>query len=144
VAQIPSLNGTFDARDVWGAGMGLNFASPPGTHGTFDAQANNVVGISFQLDTVPSAGIFVGFPSPAQDGSPLGVDYWKAAADFPRSPVVAGLNVLLLSEVRSPEPTPQPLDITQIEGLNFTVPSSRISSQSFAFCVSELALLVSP
>ena len=138
-------NGVPDFGSMWGAGMGFDLAGsgvPGDAKGVFNAQAHAVIGVSFDIDTVPSTGLHVGFPTPASDSSMLGPDYWGASQFFPNSPVVAGTNIVLLDQVRSPEATPQPLDVTQIESMQFLVPTNPIASGTFNYCISNVKVLL--
>jgi hypothetical protein len=136
VTQTLDLNGAPDYGHMFGAGIGFILASnPPNPQkGTFDARTKHVIGFQFDIDTVPAAGLYVGFDTPASDAGNLGPDYWGANADFQSSPVVAGTNVVLLHDVQSPEANPQPIDPTQLEQMQFQVRSSVAQSSSFAYC----------
>ena len=145
VAQVLDLNGAPDYGDMFGTGMGFNLASTTtGETGVFDAHAQRVIGIQFDLDTVPAAGLYVGFNTPASDVGTLGPDYWGANGEFQRSPVVAGTNVVLFRDVQSPEATPQSIDVTQLESMQFQVRSSVAQSATFAYCISNVKALLAP
>lgn len=145
VAQVLNLNGAPDYGDMFGTGMGFNLAnSTTGEQGVFDAHAHRVIGVQFDLDTVPAAGLYVGFATPASDAGTLGPDYWGANAAFQSSPVVAGTNVVLFREVQSPEATPVPVDVTQLASMQFQVRSSTVQSSTFAYCVSNVKALLGP
>jgi hypothetical protein len=145
VAQIIDLDGSPDYGHIFGAGMGFNLANTTsGETGVFDAHAHRVIGFQFDLDTVPAAGLYVGFATPASDAGTLGPDYWGASAAFQSSPVVAGTNVVLFRDVQSPEATPVPIDVTQLESMQFQVRSSVSQSSTFAYCISNVKALLGP
>jgi hypothetical protein len=141
-ARVLLVDGAPDYGHLWGTGVGLRLAalSAAGALEGFDASRHGVVGISFDIDHVPGE-LRVVFPTPT-DPVPLGPDYWGAAEFYPPSPVVAGTNVVLFSEVQSPEPTPRALDTTQLLEIGFQIPSNPQARQSFSFCISNLQLLV--
>ena len=142
-ALVLPLGDGFDYAHMWGAGIGLAFADASGgvPGGVFDAQSHHVIGISFDIDNIPEAGLRVVLPTPS-DEVLLGPSYWGAAEFFPSSPVQVGTNVVMFTEVQSPEPVPQPLDTTQLQQIGFLVPSSQAVRTSFDYCISNLTLLV--
>jgi hypothetical protein len=145
VDQVLDLNGAPDYGDMFGTGMGFNLASTTaGVPGVFDAHAHRVIGVQFDLDAVPTAGLYVGFATPASDAGALGPDYWGASAAFQSSPVVAGTNAVLFRDVQSPEATPLPIDVTQLESMQFQVRSSTAQGSTFAYCVSNVKALLGP
>jgi hypothetical protein len=145
VDQVLDLNGAPDYGNMFGTGMGFNLASTTtGEVGVFDARAHRVIGVQFDLDAVPTAGLYVGFATPASDAGSLGPDYWGASAAFQSSPVVAGTNVVLFRDVQSPEASPVPIDVTQLESMQFQVRSSTVQSSTFAYCVSNVKALLGP
>jgi hypothetical protein len=144
-AQVLLLNGVPDYAHMWGAGMSFDFAGsgvPGQPKGVYNAQAHGIVGVAFDIDTVPPTGLRVGFPTPAFDASKLGAQYWGASQFFPNSPVVTGTNIVLFSQVRSPEAIPQPLDPTQIESLEFLAPTNTAFSGTFGYCISNVKMLL--
>jgi hypothetical protein len=144
VAQVLDLDGAPDYGHMYGAGMAFILAFDTATQqfGVFDARAQHVIGFEFDLDTVPAAGLYVGLATPASDIGSLGPDYWGANAAFQSSPVVSGRNVVLLRDVRSPQPIPEPIDVTQLETLEFQVRSSTTQPSSFAYCISNVKALL--
>ena len=144
-ARVLMSNGGFDYADMWGAGMGFDLAGSAGlgaTKGVFNAQAHAVIGVSFDIDTVPPTGLHVGFPTAASDSGTLGPDYWGASGFYPNSPVVIGTNIVLFSQVQSPEAIPQPLDTTQIEAMQFLAPTNTFLSGTFGYCISNVKMLL--
>jgi hypothetical protein len=146
VTQILDLNGAPDYANMFGAGIGFLLALDPtsGEKGVFDAHARRAIGVQFDIDTVPAAGLYVGFDTPASDVGSLGPDYWGANSEFQRSPVVAGTNVVLFRDVQSPEATPQAIDVTKLESMQFQVRSSVAQSSTFAYCISNVKALLAP
>jgi len=103
-----------DFSNMWGAGIGFDFNAekgPPAGNGaksTWDPDAHGVVGVSFELDTVPSPKLRVEFPmrlpdeeatavnlpsGSTTDDHPDGAPYWGADTSFSASPVVTSPNV---------------------------------------------------
>jgi hypothetical protein len=142
---VGSTDGSPDYANMWGVGIGLDFAdSTAGApKGVFDARAHQVIGVSFDLSDVPT-GLRVAFPTPASDAGTLGPDYWGATSIFPPSPAVKGTNTVLFDQVHSPEASPRPLDSTVLEGIQFLVASNTSSDTPLAYCVSNLKLLLAP
>ena len=105
--------------------------------------AHSVIGVSFDIDAVPLGGLRIMFPTPASDAtSGVGASYWAASESYPPSPVVPGTNVVLFSDVRSPEAASQPLDTTHIESLLFFSAASIAPSSAFTFCISNVKMLL--
>jgi hypothetical protein len=145
VSRVLDLNGAPDYGNMFGTGIGFNLASTPtGEVGIFDARAQRVIGVQFDLDSVPAAGLYVGFATPASDAGSLGPDYWGANPAFQSSPVVVGTNTVLFSNVQSPGPNTVPVDITQLESMQFQVRSSTTQSSTFAYCISNVKALLAP
>lgn len=145
VSRVLDLNGTPDYGNMFGTGIGFNWASAAsGEAGLFDARAKRVIGVQFELDSVPAAGLYVGFATPASDAGSVGPDYWGANPAFQSSPVVVGTNTVLFSNVQSPGPSTVPVDVTQLESMQFQVRSSTTQSSTFAYCISNVEALLAP
>jgi hypothetical protein len=143
--QILFVNGQPDFANMWGGGIGFDLAGSAagGPKGVFDAGQHNVMGIAFDIDTVPSS-FRVEFPTPESDATSLGADFWGANASYPNSPVVPGTNVVLFSNVVSPEAIPRPIDVSRLEGIQFHVVPNIAAGISFSYCVSNLKILLGP
>jgi len=145
VTRVLELNGAPDYGNMFGTGIGFNLASTPsGEPGLFDARAHRVIGVQFDLDHVPAAGLYVGFATPASNAGSLGPDYWGANPEFQSSPVVVGTNTVLFTQVQSPGPNTVPVDVTQLESMQFQVRSSTTQSSTFAYCISNVKALLAP
>ena len=151
-----------DYSNVWGAGIGLDLAGvgmadPCAAKGTYSATDHHVVGIKFDIDTVPSVGLRVEFPIPSTDGTKNGSDYWGATSSYPNSPVMAGTNTIYFdpSMVSGADPTakgvtpagPAPnitFDPSMMEAVQFHVPAGTSSAYpaSYSFCISNLKFLI--
>lgn len=56
--------------------------------------------------------------------------------------MAAGTNIVLFDQVQSPEAPPRPLDVTQIESMEFLVPTNPIASGTFNYCISNVKMLL--
>lgn len=133
-----------DYANMWGAGIGLDLNASGGLMSVkqpYDAAANGVVGVSFDIDAVPLSGLRVEFPTVATETAPDGADYWGASMSYPASPVKAGTNVIDLTEVKGPKGNV--FDKTKLLSLQFHVPTSLTSKGEFAFCISNVTMLTS-
>ena len=145
VSRVLDLNGAPDYANMFGTGIGFNLATlASGETAVFDARAHRVIGIQFDLDSVPAAGLYVGFATPASNAGSLGPDYWGANPAFQSSPVTVGTNTVLFANVRSPGATTVPIDVTQLESMQFQVRSSTTQSSTFAYCISNVRALLAP
>jgi len=170
IAKIPNVVGgtSPDYSNVWGAGIGLDIAAAMAADacdakGTFDAKAKHVVGIKFDIDNVPSAGLRVEFPVPNTDGTQNGSAYWGADKGFSVASgkfVKSGTNTIywdptgllgldpdptnpMSQPVVVPGSTPgMPLDQTAIESIQFHVPATTSATSDYSFCISNLKMLV--
>jgi hypothetical protein len=147
-----------DFRNVWGAGIGLDWISPkPGTSGepaaktAWNPRAHGVVGVSFEFDSVYEAPLRLEFPMQLPPGSDppttethlRGSPYWGADGTFNASPVRDGYNRVLWSEVAAPVEDYE-FDETQLLAMQFHVLSTSgkdAMRQPYAFCISNLTLL---
>lgn len=147
VLDIVGMTGMPDYSNMWGAGIGLDLNASGGdlsTKSPYNATMAGVTGISFKIDTVPLSGLRVEFPMPLTNGNPAGSDYWGASSSYPASPAQPGLNVIRWADVKSPAAataSPVAFDPTQIESIQFHVPSSTSAASPYSFCISELTFL---
>jgi hypothetical protein len=145
VSQVLDLNGAPDYGNMFGAGIGFNLANTTiGQPALFDARAQRVIGVQFELDNLPAAGLYVGFATPKSDAGAVGPDYWGANASFQSSPVVVGTNTVLFANVQSPGASTVPIDVTQLESMQFQVRTSTTQSSKFAYCISNVKALLAP
>jgi hypothetical protein len=101
-------------------------------------------------DTVPLANSMVSFrvefPTAAVPGTTdADAAYWNGATSN-GSPVTAGTNVVLWSNVAGPmyETSAPPFDPTQLLAIQFHVIASASGTTPFSFCISNLTALTSP
>jgi hypothetical protein len=154
-----------DYSNVWGAGIGFDFnANKGGMDG--DGKKNmwnpamyGVIGVSFEIDTVPTAGLRVEFPiqltdleagavSPplppgsSTDDHPDGAPYWGATSSFPNSKVVAGAvnRIIFATDVKPPR-TNYEYKPEKMLGIQFHVPAASAMRSDYAFCISNLTML---
>jgi len=162
-----------DYSNIWGAGIGLDLQAQKGgsacdPKGAFNAKDKHVVGIKFDIDNVPSAGLRVEFPTPTTDGTKNGSAYWGADSSFSTASgkyVKSGTNTIywvptdvLGATAGAKDPTMPstepvvvpgaspgtPLDQTAIESIQFHVPASATGTSTYEFCISNLKMLVQP
>ncbi len=158
VAQVvadPATGSSLDYSGIWGAviGLGLNgnaFGATGSTSNPYNAGAHGIVGISFDIDTVPyansSLSFRVEFPTAAVPGTTdLDAAYWNGATSN-GSPVTAGANVILWSNVLGPmyETAPPAFDPSQLLAVQFHVIGSPSGPVPFNFCISNLTALTTP
>jgi hypothetical protein len=133
-----------DYTGIWGAGMGFTFnydsaANPP--NGSFNLTAKNVKGMAFTIDDVPPAGLRVEFWGANSDPA-VGSAYWGTATEtntYPPSPVVPGLNVVHLSDVKAPWGVT--FDPTIVENMQFHVPTTTSAASDFSFCITNVTVV---
>jgi hypothetical protein len=137
-----------DYSNIFGAGIGLDLNNPGLDGGTgvkmpFNASAKKIIGIAFDLDSVPASGLRVEFPFGAA-ATAAGV--WKPNASSYASPVGAGHNVLLFSSVTQPGYVKAAdmvaFDPSTLTSIQFHVPSNSTAAATYHFCVDKLSLVV--
>ena len=140
----PTMTASCDYSNMFGAGIGLdmNNGGVDGGMGKqpFDAAAAGVVGIAFDIDAVPLAGLRVEFPT---DTTANTAAIWKPAkAKNYTSPVVAGHNVILFADVIQPDyikPAPAVLNAAKLVSIQFHVPTTTTAAADYMFCISNLS-----
>ena len=155
-----------DFSNMWGAGIGFDFNAnkgPPdgdGVKSTWNPDEHGIVGVSFELDTVPVPRLRVEFPmrlndmeaaavnlpsGSTTDDHPDGAPYWGGDASFSASPVVTSpeVNVIRWDAVRKPGKDASYLfDKTRLLGIQFHVPAvASAPPGAYSFCVSKLTFL---
>ena len=98
---IPIVGSTMlDYNQIWGAGIGLDLNNGGGdagaVKGTYNATAAGVLGIAFDIDTVPLATLRVEFPN----ATATNAAFW--GGDNQASPVKAGHNEIKWADVKGP------------------------------------------
>jgi hypothetical protein len=140
VEAVLMLNGAPDYSNMWGAGVGLDFNNPGmgAPKAAFNATAAGVVGVSFEIDAPPPAGIRVEFPDMATNNKAAA--YWGATTSYGPSPVKPGVNTIKWADVKSPDPVNVPmLDPSTLMGIQFHVPSG--TAGAYQFCLSHIKML---
>jgi hypothetical protein len=131
---------TPDYNNITGAGIAFSFnlADMTATPLPYNATANGVLGIGFDIDTVPLSGLRVQFPTADAPNPP----FW--GGDQMISPVRAGHNEILWSKVLGPfyDLLAPAFDPTAIMRVEFLVAPSVPTATPFAFCISNLTALV--
>ena len=154
---------TKDYANVWGAGIGFDFNAnkgPPdgdGAKKTWNPATYGVIGVSFEIDGVPPAGLRVEFPillteaeataaalpvGSSTDDHPDGAPYWGATDKFPNSPVVAGAvnRIIFATDVKPPRTNYAYLPEKML-GIQFHVPAASAARSPYNFCVSNITYL---
>lgn len=143
-AQIANLvSGTGpDYNNIWGAGIGLDLNNGGGDAGAmklpYNATGNGVVGMAFDIDAVPLAGLRVEFPTKTATNAA----FW--GGDQQLSPVKMGHNEILWSKVTGPfyDMVAPPFDPTTIYSIQFHIPTSTTASATYNFCISNLSAIL--
>jgi hypothetical protein len=129
---------------MWGAGIGLDLNNAGGDAGAmklpYNAPANGVIGIAFDIDTVPLGTLRVELPTKTQDGT--SASFW--GGDQQSSPVKVGHNEFKWTDVKGPfyDMLAPPFDPTTILSVQFHIPTSTTASSTYNFCVSNLSAIL--
>ena len=139
----PATSASCDYSNIFGAGIGLDVNNAGGDAGAvklpLDMTAAGVIGISFDIDAVPLTGLRVEFPT---DTTANTAAIWKPAKTKNyTSPLAAGHNVILFSDVIQPDYImgAAKLDATKLVSIQFHVPTTTTASAAYTFCISNLA-----
>jgi len=131
-----------DYNNIWGAGIGLDLNNGGGDAGAmklpYNATGNGVIGMAFDIDTVPLAGLRVEFPTKTATNAA----FW--GGDQMLSPVKAGHNEILWTKVTGPfyDTVAPPFDPTSIYSIQFHIPTSTTASATYTFCISNLSAIL--
>jgi hypothetical protein len=131
-----------DYNNIWGAGIGLDLNNGGGDAGAmklpYNATMNGVVGMAFDIDAVPLAGLRVEFPTKTATNAA----FW--GGDQMLSPVKAGHNEIMWTKVTGPfyDTVAPPFDATTILSIQFHVPTSTTASATYNFCISNLSAIL--
>jgi hypothetical protein len=144
VAKVIAMGTTTaDYTNIWGAGIGLdlnNGGTADGGAGKqpFNTTMNGVVGIYFEIDSVPLATMRVEFPNKTNVNAP----FW--GGDQMSSPVKMGPNTIMWKDVKGPfyDPAPTPFDPTTLLSVQFHIPTTATSSAPYSFCVSNMSAIL--
>jgi hypothetical protein len=147
-----------DYGNMTGAGIAVDFNADRNEDGgaqhAWDPSAAGVIGFSFEIDAVPlrfrveipmyltdEEADFVSLPVGATtDEHPDGSPYWGATITYPSSPVIAGVNRVLWSDIRPPR-TNYVFDPSRMLGIQFHVFADVNSRNAYAFCIKNLTLI---
>jgi hypothetical protein len=143
---LSQVGGTMpDYTNMWGAGVGLDLNNAGGDAGVkmpYNAMANGVTGICFNIDMVPAGTLRVEFPTPT---TTTGAAFWVRSPGDQSSPVMAGRNQFHWRDVLGPfylYPTSPPMvDPTMLLSMQFHVPTGTSSEAPYAFCLSDITAL---
>lgn len=147
-----------DWSNIWGAGIGIDLASPGGettTKKAFPALDSGVVGVSFTYTPgAVKAGLRVEFPMNETEGHADGSNYWKAGSSFPASipkSSEGGDFTILWSDMLIKQPgtatAEKPhvaFDPNKITGIQFHVFAAEKATTPYDFCISNLTFIVDP
>ncbi len=142
-AQIANIVGESipDYDNIWGGGIGLGLnATGADNFAPYNAVSHQVLGLSFDIDAVPPAGLRVELANP---GTAKSAAFWGGDANM-LSPVHVGHNELRWADVTGPFylPARPVFDPTQIAGLRFHVPSNATAATNYTFCIANLAAIL--
>ncbi|MEO8900540.1 MAG: hypothetical protein ABI488_02820 [Polyangiaceae bacterium] len=133
-----------DYSNLFGAGIGLDLNNAGSDGGTgkmpFDATAAGIIGISFDLDTLPPAnGMRVEFPTVGTENTSA---MWKPGTAN-KSPLVVGHNVLMFADVASPTYVKPaiPFDPSKLLSIQFHIPTVTAMAVPYGFCINNLAVV---
>ena len=140
-AQVANIVGQSipDYNNIWGGGIGLGLnATGADNFAPYDAVSHQVLGLSFDIDAVPPAGLRVELANP---GTAKSAAFW--GGDAMLSPVHVGHNEFRWADVTGPFylVAPPTFDPTRIAGLRFHVPSNATAATNYSFCVANLAAI---
>jgi len=142
---LTQVGGTMpDYTWMWGAGIGLDLNNGGGDAGAtklpYNATAAGVVGIAFDIDSVPLATLRVELPTATQDGTSAA--FW--GGDQMSSPILKGHNEFLWKDVKGPfyDSVAPPFDPTTILSIQFHIPTTTTASAAYSFCISNLSAIL--
>jgi hypothetical protein len=139
-----------DYTNMFGIGIGLDFNNQTGVKMPYDATAHNVTGFSFTVSGIPTGGSMrVELPIPATDASG---DAWSltilADGTYTVDLSTASSDPYGLRPAFAPTGTQPPFDATQIESIQFHLPTTATAATvipaASPLCVSALHAIVSP
>lgn len=136
---VGGTNPDYNAFTGAGIAFTFNLADMSGTPLAYNATANGVSGIAFDIDTIPTYGLRIQFPT-ADAVNPA---FWDGV-NSPISPVVAGHNEVRWKNVVGPfyDFNPPAFDPTMVVRVEFLVPTTAQTATPFLFCVSNLSALL--
>lgn len=134
-----------DYSNIFGIGIGLDFANPSGTPGTWDATTNHVTGFQFTVAGLPATTVRVEVNEPATDVSGDAWSYTLTGNGQATVQLASGSGAGQLSPAFTPAmgTTQPPFDPTKLESIQFHVVTNTTSSTMVSdFCISNLAAIV--
>lgn len=141
-AKVINMGAAADYTNIWGAGIGLDLNNGGGDAGAvklpYNATGNGVLGIAFDIDSVPLATLRVELPTKTNTNAA----FWGGTNMS--SPVKIGHNEFRWKDVVGPfyDPVATPFDPTTIYSIQFHIPTSTTASASYSFCISNLAAII--
>jgi hypothetical protein len=154
-AVVLNKNGNPDYSDLWGAGIGLDFANPGGDAGPAGyADLGGYAGIEFDFsaDVLPTNAMRVNFPFKTMHGTDS--PYWMGAAMM-SSPLTGttaapqhvkitwgdvGGPFYLTQQTPAVDVTQYPFDPKNVQAIQFQVFTNTKTTTPYSFCVANLAL----
>jgi hypothetical protein len=142
IVPAPDSGTALDFNNIRGAGIAFDFNDAdmmmPPKATPYDALADRIRGIAFQIDAIPLSGLRVEFPTAATANDPA---FWGGMDMI--SPVFPDENLVLWPHVDGPYyvvPAPA-FDPTTLLGIRFHVLPNATSATPYNFCVSNLAAI---
>jgi len=134
-----------DYTNIFGLGIGFDFNNPGADKGgkqPWDATAHNVVGVSFDIDMVPTDGFRVEFATVANGNDN---PYWGGGSSNTSKMVKAGTNTVMFSDVNGPMYVAAAKrvapDWTKLLSIQFHVSTGTAKAIPFNYCISNLKLI---
>ena len=138
------LSADCDYTAMWGSGIGLSFNQPKGTTtpGPYSASAHQVLGVAFDLDVVPSAGLRIEFPTSSTANTAHIYSPGTSANNYV-SPVVPGHNRIMWTDLFQPAyvTVPVAFDPSTLLSVQFHVPTTTVSGGPYSFTISHFAFI---
>jgi len=136
---INGTDGTPAYSQIWGAGIGFDLNSSGGdasVKSPYDAVTHHVVGVSFDIDTVPDAPaqLRVEFPTPAMATA---AHYYIVPDSGHVEARFADAGIFYLNP-----PDTSPIDASMINSFQWHVATATSAAVPFAFCLSNIAPIV--
>lgn len=137
-----------DYSDIWGTGIAFDFNNPGNADGgsatasPYDATKNGVVGIQFDIDTVPGSFRVEIKRSDSTDNAiwvgPDGTDKTQ------NSPVKAGTNMVFFADFKGPfyAASFTPVDPTKLLSLQFHIATDTKPARDFSYCISNVKAIL--
>jgi hypothetical protein len=154
-AQVMPKGGNPDYTDLWGAGIGLDFANPGGDAGPaayYDASAYSGIEFDFSADVLPVGAMRVNFPFMGEHGTDS--PYWGGATAMasnltgttqsPQHVVIKWADIggpfYLTQQTPAVDVTKYPFNPAAVQAIQFQVFTNAKATTPYNFCVANLTL----